>query len=75
MLVVLKRRALASRQQMAKIDKRDENFTVYQYDNGFMLECSGRSEAEDEWTTQKTIYPDQPALIEGIIDLLKLPKS
>ena len=59
---------------MAAIAKRDESFTVYQYDNGFMLECGGRGE-DDEWATSKVIYSDQPSLIEGIIDLLKLPKS
>ena len=59
---------------MAAIVKRDESFTIYEYDNGYMLECSGRN-SSDEWATSKVIYPDQPSLIEGIIDLLKLPKS
>ena len=58
---------------MGNIVKRDESFTVYQYDNGFMLECGGRNE-DDEWVTSKVIYVDQPTLIEGIIDILKLPK-
>lgn len=57
-----------------QLTKRDENFTVYEYDNGYMLECSGRN-ASDDWTTSKVIFSDQPALFEGIIDLLKLPKS
>ena len=59
---------------MANIVKRDEEFTVYEYDNGYMLQCSGRDD-KDEWATSKVIYSDQPKLIEGIIDLLKLPKS
>jgi hypothetical protein len=59
---------------MAKLVKRDESCTIYEYDNGFMLECNGRDDSDD-WTTTKVIYPNQAALIEGIIDLLKLPKS
>ena len=59
---------------MAAIVKRDEDFTVYEYDNGYMLQCSGRDD-NDEWATSKVVYPDQPSLIEGIIDLLKLPRS
>ena len=59
---------------MAAIVKREEEFRVYEYDNGYMLECSGRN-SSDEWATSKVIYSDQPSLIEGIIDLLKLPKS
>lgn len=59
---------------MAAIVKRDEEFTVYEYDNGYMLKCSGRDD-KDEWATYKVIYSDQPKLIEGILDLLKLPKS
>ena len=59
---------------MEKLAKRDEDFTVYEYDNGYMLQCIGRSE-DDGWVTSKVIYPDQPSLIQGIVDLLKLPKS
>ena len=59
---------------MAAIVKRDEDFTVYEYDNGYMLQCAGR-DSNDEWATSKVIYSDQPSLIEGIIDILKLPKS
>ena len=59
---------------MGKLAKRDEDFTVYEYDNGYMLQCAGRSD-DDEWVTSKIIYPDQPSLMAGIVDLLKLPKS
>ena len=60
--------------KMPAITKRDESFTVYEYDNGFMLECSGRNQ-NDDWTTAKVIHKDTQGLLEGIIDLLKLPKS
>ena len=58
--------------KMPALTKRDENFTVYEYDNGFMLECSGRNQ-NDDWTTSKVIYKDTQSLLEGIIDVLKLP--
>ena len=58
---------------MASIVKREESFTVYQYDNGFMLECSGRN-SEDDWTTSKVMYLNEGTMIEGIRELLKLPK-
>ena len=73
--VVLKPKATALKAyKMPALIKRDEEFTVYEYDNGYMLQCSGRDD-KDEWATSKVIYSDQPKLIEGIIDLLKLPKS
>lgn len=59
---------------MASITKRDESFTVYEYDNGYMLECSGR-DADDNWATSKVIYPNQKALIDGIMDLINLVKN
>lgn len=59
---------------MAKLAKRDESITIYEYDNGYMLECSGR-DVNDDWATSKVIYPDQPSLIEGIIDFLKITKN
>lgn len=59
---------------MAALTKRDENFTVYQYDNGFMLECGGRDE-DDNWATSKVMYLNEGTMIEGIRELLKLPKS
>lgn len=59
---------------MAAILKRDESFTVYEYDNGFMLECAGR-DADDNWATSKVMYLNEGTMIEGIRELLKLQKS
>ena len=50
---------------MAAIFKRDESFTVYEYDNGFMLEVSGRDDNED-WTTAKILCKDLDELF-GLI--------
>ena len=59
---------------MTSIVKRDESFTVYEYDNGFMLECSGR-DSNDNWATSKVMYLNEGTLFEGIKEILKLPKS
>ncbi len=37
-----------------KIEKVNDNFSVYMYDNGFMLEISGRDDNGD-WATAKII--------------------
>ena len=37
-----------------KLAKVNDNFTVYMYDNGYMLEISGRNDAE-EWATAKIL--------------------
>ncbi len=37
-----------------KLAKVNDNFTVYMYDNGYMLEISGRTDTE-EWATAKIL--------------------
>lgn len=37
---------------LAKIRKRDEDFRIYTYDNGYLIEVGGRNE-EDDWVTAK----------------------
>ena len=39
-----------------KLAKVNESFSVYMYDNGFMLEVGGRDHNE-EWTTAKILVP------------------
>ena len=60
--------------KMPALTKRDENFSVYEYDNGYMLECSGRNQ-NDDWTTSKLIFTKAEDLMNGILELMKLPKS
>ena len=45
-----------------KIEKVNDNFSVYMYDNGFMLEISGRDDNGD-WTTAKILCKDMDELI------------
>ena len=48
-----------------KLTKVNDNFSVYMYDNGFMLEISGRNHNED-WATSKIICRD----IKELFDLI-----
>ena len=45
-----------------KMEKVNDNFTVYMYDNGFMLEISGRDDSGD-WATAKILCKDMDELI------------
>lgn len=55
---------------MAKLSDRfskvGESFSVYMYDNGFMMEANGRNFADD-WKTVKIICND----LNELLDLVK----
>ncbi len=40
-----------------KLVKCNDHFTVYMYDNGFMVEVGGR-DGDDEWVTAKVLCQD-----------------
>jgi len=48
-----------------KLDKVNESFTVNMYDNGYMLEISGRK--DDDWKSAKILVPT----IEELVVLIK----
>jgi hypothetical protein len=48
-----------------KLDKVNESFTVNMYDNGYMLEISGRK--DDDWKSAKILVPT----IEDLVILIK----
>ena len=48
-----------------KLDKVNESFTINMYDNGFMIEVSGRK--DDDWCTAKIMVPS----IEELVVLIK----
>ena len=48
--------------KISKFIKVSDNFTVNRYDNGFMLEVSGRDSNED-WQTAKIICTTEPELL------------
>jgi hypothetical protein len=48
-----------------KLSKVSDSFTVNMYDNGFMLEISGR--ANDEWSSAKILC----STVEELVELVK----
>jgi hypothetical protein len=48
-----------------KLVKVNESFTVYRYDNGFMIEVSGK-DSESDWKTSKILCSTEEELLEII---------
>jgi len=51
--------------KITKLKKVSESFTVNRYDNGFMVEISGK-DWEDDWKTSKIICNTKEELLEVI---------
>ena len=49
--------------KLNKLSKVSESFTVYRYDNGFMIEVSGR-DSDNDWKTCKILCSTEDELIE-----------
>jgi len=48
-----------------KLVKVNESFTVYRYDNGFMIEVSGK-DSDSDWKTSKILCSTEEELLEII---------
>lgn len=57
--------------KLNKLAKVNESFTVYRYDNGFMIEVSGRDKNNDYKTT-KIMCNTQDDLIETVKEALSM---
>jgi hypothetical protein len=57
---------------ITKLVKVNEEFTVYRYDNGYMLQVGGH-DADNDWVESKTIYVTQEDLLKNISKILELP--
>jgi len=57
-----------------KLKKVDESYTINKYDNGYMIEVSGRDE-NDDWATAKIIALSFDEVIEIIEDVDTLPRT
>jgi hypothetical protein len=55
-----------------KLSKVNESFTVNRYDNGFMIEVSGKDD-EGEWKTSKILCNDQESLLTLVKEAVTLP--
>lgn len=57
-----------------KLTKANESFTINRYDNGFMIEVSGRDE-DGEWKTAKILCNTEDELVELVKEAISLPKD
>ena len=57
-----------------KITKVSESYTIYMYDNGFMIEVSGR-DSDEEYKTAKIMVPTIEQLVELVKEAAELPRD
>ena len=57
-----------------KLAKVNENFTINMYDNGFMIEVSGR-DADDEWATAKIMVSTVDDLVTLVREAVDMEQS
>lgn len=57
-----------------KLTKVSDSFSVSMYDNGFMLEVSGRDE-DNDWKTAKILCNDQQQLIDLISEVVNMARD
>jgi hypothetical protein len=57
-----------------KLVKVSESFTVNMYDNGYMVEVSGRNKSDD-WVTCKVILKDVAELHSVVDQITQMPKE
>jgi hypothetical protein len=56
---------------LEKLNKVNESFTVNRYDNGFMIEVSGR-DTENDWKTSKILCTNEEELFAVIKEALAM---
>jgi hypothetical protein len=59
---------------LEKLSKVNESFTVNRYDNGFMIEVSGRDD-ENDWKTAKIMCSTREELFAVINEALDMEKD
>jgi hypothetical protein len=57
---------MAANKKLGKLEKVSDSFTVNRYDNGFMVEVSGKDK-KDDWTSVKVVCNSE----EEVIALIK----
>lgn len=57
--------------KLNKLTKVNESFTVYRYDNGFMIEVSGRDK-ENDYKTAKIMCATELELFDTIKEALSM---
>lgn len=56
-----------------KLKSVSESYYVYKYDNGYMIEISGR-DLNDEWETSKIVASSFDEVIEILKDIDAMPR-
>jgi hypothetical protein len=57
--------------KLTKLAKVNESFTIYRYDNGFMIEVGGRDK-EGDWKTSKIMCNTEEELFEVAKEALSM---
>lgn len=57
-----------------KLSKVSDSYTVNMYDNGFMVEISGRNE-ENDWATAKILCGDLSDVLELVKEIADMPRD
>jgi hypothetical protein len=72
--VVAARNKEIKMEALKKLVKASESFSVYMYDNGYMVEVGGRNKSDD-WVTCKVIIKDVAELHAVVDQITQLPKE
>ena len=54
-----------------KITKRDEDFRIYTYDNGYLIEVGGRN-GDDDWVTAKVFAVGTQEVLDTVAGILEI---
>ena len=57
-----------------KLVKVNDSFTINMYDNGFMVEVSGRNKSED-WANAKILVSSLDELVEVIKEVMEMDRD
>lgn len=57
-----------------KLKTVNDSFTVYTYDNGYMLEIGGK-DANDDWPTAKIVCNTVEELLELVKEAVSMPQN
>lgn len=55
-----------------KVAKRDEDFRIYTYDNGYLIEVGGRN-GDDDWVTAKVFAVSTQEVLDTVAGVLEIP--
>ena len=57
-----------------KLTKINDNFNINIFDNGFMVEASGK-DTDDDWATVKVMCSSEEELVQLVLDAISIEKD